>query len=98
MLMVDIISAGFAKAAPRQLPATRGKEGAATPGVAPVNVERITSLPKLMSLASTLAEQGPPVDFAKIAQVRQAIALGTYRVNPDKIAEGMMRFASKPDG
>jgi flagellar biosynthesis anti-sigma factor FlgM len=94
MLMVDIVSTGFAKAAPRQLPAATVK----TPNVAPVNVERIKSLPKLVSLASTLAEQGPPVDFAKIAQVRQAIALGTYRVSPDKIAEGMMRFASKADG
>jgi negative regulator of flagellin synthesis FlgM len=95
MLMVDIVSAGFAKAAPRQLPAATAKDGVATPNLAPVNVERIKSLPKLVTLASTLVEQGPPVDFAKIAQVRQAIALGTYRVNPEAIAEGMMRFAGK---
>jgi negative regulator of flagellin synthesis FlgM len=95
--MVDSVSAGFVKAAPRQLPATSGKEALAAPGIAPapVNVERIKSLPKLVSLASELAEQGPPVDFAKIAQVRQAIALGTYRVEPEKIAEGMLRFAGK---
>jgi negative regulator of flagellin synthesis FlgM len=93
--MVDIVSAGFAKAAPRQLPATAVKDGVAPPSLTPVNVERIKSLPKLVTLASTLAEQGPPVDFAKIAQVRQAIALGTYRVNPDQIAEEMMRFAGK---
>jgi flagellar biosynthesis anti-sigma factor FlgM len=95
MLMVDIVSAGFAKAAPRQLPAAVAKDGVAPPSVAPVNVERIKSLPKLVTLASALAEQGPPVDFAKIAQVRQAIALGTYRVNPEAIVEGMMRFAGK---
>ena len=96
--MVDIVSAGFAKAAPRQLPAATVKDGVATPNLAPVNVERIKSLPKLVTLASALAEQRPPVDFAKIAQVRQAIALGTYRVSPDAIAEGMMRFAGKAAG
>jgi flagellar biosynthesis anti-sigma factor FlgM len=95
--MVDSVSAGFAKMMPRQLPATSGKEGVGAPGIAsaPVNVERIKSLPKLVNLASALAEQGPPIDFAKIAQVRQAIALGTYRVEPEKIADGMMRFAGK---
>lgn len=96
--MVDIVSAGFVKAAPRQLPATLSNDGVATLNVAPVNVERIKSLPKLVSLANELANQGPPVDFAKIAQVRQAIALGTYRVSPDAIAEGIMRFAGKVAG
>lgn len=96
--MVDIVSTGFVKAAPRQLPAVTVKEGVATPNVAPVNVERIKSLPKLVSLANELADQGPPVDFAKIAQVRQAIALGTYRVSPEAIAEGIMRFAGKAAG
>jgi negative regulator of flagellin synthesis FlgM len=96
--MVDIVSTGFVKAAPRQLPATISKESIATPNITPVNVERIKSLPKLVSLANELAEQGPPVDFAKIAQVRQAIALGTYRVSPEAIAEGIMRFAGKATG
>ena len=93
--MVDSVSAGFVKAAPRQLPATSGTASAAATTVAPANVERIKSLPKLVSLANALAEQGPPVDFAKIAQVRQAIALGTYRIEPDKIAEAMTRLAGK---
>jgi negative regulator of flagellin synthesis FlgM len=93
--MVDSVSAGLVKAAPRQSPVAAAKDGVAAPGLTPVNVERIKSLPKLVTLASTLAEQGPPVDYAKIAQVRQAIALGTYRVEPEKIAEGMMRFAGK---
>jgi flagellar biosynthesis anti-sigma factor FlgM len=93
--MVDIVSASFIKAAPRQLPASTVKDSSATVNLGPVNVERIKSLPKLVSLASELASQGPPVDFAKIAQVQQAIALGTYRINPDKIADAMMRFGGK---
>ena len=96
--MVDVVSTGFVKAAPRQLPAATSKDGVATPSVAAVNIESIKSLPRLVSLANELAEQGPPIDFAKIAQVRQAIALGTYRVSPDAIAEGIMRFASKAAG
>ena len=95
--MVDIVSPGLGKITPRQLPPTPAREGAAPVNLPPVNVERIKSLPKLMSLANALAEQGPPIDFAKIARVRQAIALGTYRIAPDKIADAMLRFAGKAD-
>jgi anti-sigma28 factor (negative regulator of flagellin synthesis) len=96
-LMVDIVSPGLGKIIPRQLPPTLARDGAAPANLPPVNVERIKSLPKLVSLAKELAEQGPPVDFAKIAQVRQAIALGSYRIDPDRIADAIVRFAGKAD-
>ena len=50
------------------------------------------NLPKLVSLASDLAKAGPPVDYAKIAQVRQAIAQGEYAIDVDSIAHSMVGF------
>jgi negative regulator of flagellin synthesis FlgM len=50
------------------------------------------SLPRLVSLVAELANQGPPVDKAKVARVRQAIADGSYHVDSQGIAEGMLRF------
>ena len=94
--MVDSVSSGLAKAAPRRLPPTPvTKEGGTLPNPASVKIENIKSLPKLLSLASELASQGPPVDYAKIARLRQAIALGTYRVRPEAIADALLRFGGK---
>lgn len=50
------------------------------------------SLPKLVSLASDLAKAGPPVDHAKIAHLRQAIAQGEYSVDVDRLAHAMAGF------
>lgn len=46
-----------------------------------VDPAKAQSLPTLVSLAADLAQQGPPVDYAKIAQIRQAIASGTYEID-----------------
>jgi negative regulator of flagellin synthesis FlgM len=37
-----------------------------------------------------LVASGPPVDSAKVAAIRAAIAEGRYPVDPDKIAERMI--------
>lgn len=66
--------------------ATRSETASARP------VAAGTSLPKLVSLAADLAKAGPPVDYAKIAQLRQAIAQGEYSVDVDAIAGSMIRF------
>ncbi len=58
--------------------------------LAPINVT--PSLPKLVSLAADLAKQGPPVDYAKIAQIRQAIASGTYTVDLEATAAAILAF------
>ena len=43
-------------------------------------------------MANDLAAQGPPIDTARIAGIRQAIALGSYRVDPPKIANAILGF------
>jgi negative regulator of flagellin synthesis FlgM len=49
------------------------------------------SLSKLTAAARELAEAGPPVDYAKIAQIRQAIATGAYQPDADAIASAVLR-------
>jgi flagellar biosynthesis anti-sigma factor FlgM len=54
-------------------------------------VTAMLSPSRLAELARTLAESGPPVDHARIAQLRQAIAQGSYALNPDSIADALYR-------
>jgi negative regulator of flagellin synthesis FlgM len=42
------------------------------------------------SPAAALAAEGPPVDSAKVAALREAIANGTYKADPKAIAERMI--------
>lgn len=51
-----------------------------------------TSLPKLVSMAADLTKAGPPVDYTRIAQLRQAIARGEYSKDVDVIAHAMVGF------
>jgi negative regulator of flagellin synthesis FlgM len=44
----------------------------------------------LQGIAAALVELGPPVDQDKVATLRQAIAEGRYRVDPEAIAERMI--------
>ncbi len=50
------------------------------------------SLPRLVSLAAELASQGPPVDEARIAHIRNAIALGTYKIDPALIGIAILSY------
>jgi negative regulator of flagellin synthesis FlgM len=54
------------------------------------------SLPtaRLTRLASSLADQAPPVDVARVASLRAAIASGSYGVHPAIIASAMLDFHS----
>jgi flagellar biosynthesis anti-sigma factor FlgM len=54
------------------------------------------TLPKLLSLVAELASQEPPIDTAKIQEIRQMIAAGTYTLDPDAIATAMIRYFGKP--
>lgn len=45
-----------------------------------------------ISLASALAQKGPPFDAAKIASLKEAMASGNYRIDLGAIADGVIRF------
>lgn len=52
------------------------------------------SLPtaRLTRLAGNLANEAPPIDVARIASLRTAIANGSYGVHPAIIASAMLDF------
>lgn len=56
-----------------------------------------TSLSRLMHIAAQLAQDGPPIDFVKIAQVRRAIADGSYKIDSNRIAAIMLQSGSTDD-
>ena len=47
---------------------------------------------RLTRLAGTLADMSPPVDVARVATLRTAIANGSYGVHPAIIASAMIDF------
>jgi negative regulator of flagellin synthesis FlgM len=47
---------------------------------------------RLIRLAGSLATQAPPVDVARVASLRTAIANGSYGVHPAIIASAMIDF------
>ena len=94
--MVDPISFGplrsvehrKTKAAPR--PANAASK-APTATLAAEQATPKFSLSKLTAMARELSDAGPPVDHARIAQIRQAISLGSYRIDPSAIADAVLR-------
>lgn len=92
--MIERVSKPGPTAAVGAVKATGGQGRSA---VAPGNTEPGKSLPKLIQLARELTEQGPPVDYAKIAQIRQAIAKGEYHIDTDAIASAILRYGASPN-
>lgn len=49
---------------------------------------------ELSSLAARLQEAGTaatgPIDTARIAEIKQAIAEGRFKINPERIADGLL--------
>jgi len=70
-------------AAPARHNALTTKESATAP-VADVPLSRLTGL------ARALAQEGPPVDHARLAQISQAIASGDYRIDAAAIADALL--------
>lgn len=63
--------------------------------VRPLEVAPNVTLPRLLDLVADLAHAGPPLDYARIAQVRRAIADGSYKIDADALAKAIVSFAPK---
>lgn len=61
--------------------ASSAKIGSATSAPAPSTVT---------SMVFDMIHSGPPVDFAKVARLKEAISQGNYPINATKIAERMI--------
>jgi negative regulator of flagellin synthesis FlgM len=86
--MVDSVKFGLAKPVPPA--ALRGAKYAAP--IHAKNADTHLSAPHSLSLASALAQKGPPFDADKVASLKAAIASGNYQINLGNIADGMIRF------
>jgi negative regulator of flagellin synthesis FlgM len=87
--MVDPLSFGSISA---RSPLQASRSAAVRPPVQQNEHAATAATPVLRRLAADLASQGPPVDYAKIAQLRQAIATGKYEVDPQVISRSIMAF------
>jgi negative regulator of flagellin synthesis FlgM len=87
--MVDPLSFGTISS---HTPVQARRSTAVRPSVQQSEHAATAAAPVLRRLAADLASQGPPVDYAKIAQLRQAIADGNYQVDPQVIARSIMAF------
>jgi flagellar biosynthesis anti-sigma factor FlgM len=84
--MVDSVTFGTARPVPQsrlfvtKVPASKRADTAP-----PTNA-------RSLSLASALAQMGPPFDAGKVASLKAAIASGSYQINLGEIADGIVRF------
>jgi negative regulator of flagellin synthesis FlgM len=89
--MVDSVTLWPVRPVPKSLK-DDGARATRSEAMSARTINTSASLPKLVNLAAELANVGPPVDYAKIAQVRQAIAQGDYLIDVDTIAHSMVGF------
>jgi len=68
------------------------------PELRPKKIQNIKPVAHNISLASALAQNGPPFDAARIASLKEAISRGNYRIDLGAIADGIIRFGSKSPG
>jgi flagellar biosynthesis anti-sigma factor FlgM len=85
--LTAVSAAAFASAKSDETAVTKQSNPAPSSGSA--------TLSRLIHLARTLADEGPPIDSAKIAQVRQAIADGNYHIDVEALANAMLRDSGK---
>jgi flagellar biosynthesis anti-sigma factor FlgM len=95
--MVDPISFGPLRPAEHRKTAaasTRANVESKTPTLPAIGEQATStvSLGKLTAMARELADSAAPVDYARIAQIRQAISRGTYPIDPKAIADAMLLY------
>ena len=96
--MIDPVNKGATRSAAIEATRTspvRVPTSAATAAANPTNRAASVPLPRLLDLVAELTRSGPPVDYARIAQLRRAIADGSYQIDPDVLAKAIVGFAAK---
>ncbi len=66
---------------------------AATPAAA-IDQADVGGTAALLTTIAEAASEVPTIDETRVAALQQAIAAGTYQVDPQKIAEGLMQLES----
>ncbi len=83
-------SAGFAGGTLRLGKSAGGAPSTNTGAGARVQLSQFAS--QLQAMESSMADT-PVVDSARVAEIRQAIAEGSFRVNPDLVADKLIQTA-----
>lgn len=66
--------------------ATGAKRGSTPPADTEVSLSPLSS--KLQEIQSNVSDA--PVDTQRVAEIKQAIAEGRFKVNPERIADGLL--------
>jgi flagellar biosynthesis anti-sigma factor FlgM len=90
--MVDSVTFGPARLAP-------GLRASGAAEAAPKREKMLKpAAPHSLSLATALAQKGPPYDTEKVASLRAALASGAYKVDLGAVADGIIRFGGQDLG
>ncbi|MGA0586382.1 flagellar biosynthesis anti-sigma factor FlgM [Dyella sp. KRB-257] len=81
--------------APSQAPAAAG--GSEPGSAAAADKVNLTDSARALQEAARAGDSAP-IDTAKVERVRQALAAGTYQVNPERIADRMLSLDSQIAG
>lgn len=74
-------------------PARAGKGADKAGAVSQAPVESSSTQVHISQRAGLASAGGPPpFDAAKVDEIKAAIAAGTFKVNPEKVAEGMLEM------
>lgn len=82
---------------PSQASASATSVAASTSSANPSDQVNLTDSARALQEAAR-AGDGSPVNSAKVEQIRQSLAAGTYQVNPSRIADGVLSLDSQIAG
>ncbi|APZ98638.1 flagellar biosynthesis anti-sigma factor FlgM [Sphingopyxis sp. QXT-31] len=74
----------------RKLTSATTEEKPALPASRPM--QDVAASASLITLAADIAKQPVPVDHGRVAAIREAIAGGSYRLDPAATARAMLQF------
>ncbi|WP_100753755.1 flagellar biosynthesis anti-sigma factor FlgM [Vibrio salilacus] len=77
---------------------TSGSDSTKKSNVAQEDAVSLSSQGKAMGEMHTQMAAQPSFDQAKIAAIKEAISNGSYTVNPEKLADNMMKFEKEFGG
>ncbi len=89
--MIDPVQSQATGAVGRASTAVSGAAAA----VASVTSDTPSSAAAVRTTARTVANLGPPVDAERVATLKAAIADGSYKIDPGKIADALIVAASE---
>jgi anti-sigma28 factor (negative regulator of flagellin synthesis) len=94
--MVDPISGHPAQWLRGNIGATPAKVASSSAGAGTVATRSTPQLANLLALSRELSEQGPPVDYVRVAQVRRVITDQAFVIDARAIANAIVDFGRTP--